>query len=154
MKKYIIAITLFCISLILIDDAYALNTKGWGFNLNTSSRVYAYDCTSANTCNTSLTVNTSYVTDLEDNFVQGVESYISSVSNDNGGLGFVWAFNVANPLKAGYLYNITGYFCNNAGTNIHLNNIISGNSLADITGRTHPLTYNGNGAVNEISNQA
>lgn len=150
MKKYIIAFVLFCISLFLIDNAYATDFDGWGMQVIHPSKVVAYNC-NASTCPNSISVADNYETDADNNFVYTIRATTPSVTTSTNGI--MWIHNVQDILQSGYLYSITGYFCNTGGKNYKLNDIRTANNQANVYNKAYSLNYDGASAVNSISGQ-
>lgn len=150
MKKYIIAFSLFCISLFLIDNAYAKDFDGWGMQVIHPSKINAYNCDSSK-CSTSLSVADNYITDADNNFVYSISATTPSVLTSTNGI--MWIHNVQNILQSGYLYSITGYFCNTGGKNYKYLDLRTANNQANVYNKAYALTYSGASAVNSISGQ-
>ena len=150
MKKYIIAFVLFCISLFLIDNAYATDFDGWGMQVIHPSKVVAYNC-NGSTCPESISVADNYETDADNNFVYTIRATTPSVTTSTNGI--MWIHNVQDILQSGYLYSITGYFCNTGGKNYKLKDIRTANNQANVYNKVYSLNYDGASAVNSISGQ-
>lgn len=148
MKKYVFTFFLFCISLFLIDNAYAKDFDGWGMQVIHPSKVNAYNCDSSK-CATSLSVADNYITDADNNFVYSISATTPSVLTSTNGI--MWIHNVQNILQSGYLYSITGYFCNTGGKNYKILDLRTANNQANIYNKVYNLTYSGASAVNSIS---
>lgn len=151
MKKYIIAIGLFCLSLFLIEDAYAATSKGWGMDIYRSNIAQAFNCDSSSNCSTTLSTSLSYDTDIEDNFIVG--SHYTSASVLTSTNGMMWVFSVNPGLKANYLYSITAYFCNNNSKGYKLIDFVTGSSQGDVGSKKYHPTLSLTGAINKISNE-
>lgn len=155
MKKYIIVFCLFCLGLFLIDNAYAAtqgNVKGWGFDILHPTIFVARGCTSS-ACSNTLSVSTNYETDTQDNFVQSAYYTTSSVSTSTTDKSILFVFNVQNTLRAGYLYSITGYMCNNKNAGTYFLTAYSNNNQTDTINNKNKPIYISSGAGNTISNE-
>lgn len=150
MKKYIIAIALFCLSLFLIEDAYAVTTSGWAENSNTlqfPTIVAVSKCTSSTSCSGG---------DISVSSVNAVESVISPInyyqtdSFTTPSNGFLWIFNTPTMVEKNYLYSLTSYFCHNSSTTYQLEHIRAANNQTNVKNNSYPATIH-NSAVNTVN---
>ena len=102
MKKYIIAIGLFCLSLFFIDNAYALTTDLDITSIDSSNYVLAWDCTSSSSCGVDISLSSS---GTYPNFVT------TSGTVNIGSLGVFFAYNSDIKFVKDYLYSLSTLVC-------------------------------------------
>lgn len=140
MKKYIIAIILFIISLIIVDDVYAAGLPQWAVNANILRPVQAhvYDCTSS-ACTVDL--KAYYGVDLDydgQNFYEQTKATSMSVN----GPGIMWTYQVHTNLNPTTLYSLTTYICHNfmdGEVNLVYKGMYGSTTLANVRNKVNPF---------------
>lgn len=127
MKKYIIAFGLFCLSLFLIDNAYAVTGNNWVVSIKHPLMAFLNTCSNSTTCNTSKTLYTvdisNYLGSIDGESIDflygGSVFYSDQFSMPTNGLAFT--YNTGTAFKKGYVYVQNTYVClNNTSTYFEL----------------------------------
>lgn len=130
MKKYIIAFGLFCLSLFLIDNAYASATTKWADFNGTIKRpevIFGNFCTSATSCN-----GTSMPGYQRDDPWSWTFSSFDTPTN-----GYVLGFNTSPIMRSNSIYSATIYLCHNNSATWELDDIRTGNVQSQVKNGTY-----------------
>lgn len=102
MKKYIIAIGLFCLSLFFIDNAFALTTDLDITSIDSSNYVLAWDCTSNHSCGVDIGLSESGT----------YPNFVTTTGSVNiGSNGVFFAYNSNLKFVQDYLYSLSTLVC-------------------------------------------
>lgn len=124
---------------------HAATAQDWFEFVKLPSIAYGANCNDTSCFLTDVTTLTGYGNQISRNFY-----YVSNIYTRKNGNGMMWVYNTDISFKAGYLYSIRTYMCNNSSTEYVHVSFTTGNNVANTHNKSTLPTYWKSVATNSI----